>query len=674
MIIQNLQNVLGVACINDLNKKQYNANCGSCTKLTPEAVRMAIKNRNPEYKGVYILPYNTHKRTFGQTEEYKIGQKIYIRVCDEIIEGYIEKVGDVEALAIKTSMSSNSHAALDYFQNTEKKTESSEKTQIELYSEKAYETMIKGDNESFFKVVSGFLEGFSEGFKTIQEDLKNLVNLVDQPIKAIRDMITGVWDTLTGALKFTTGIVAMDWQGMTDVLYELINVFKTHFESLKVSEIAKLLGNILGIFSADKLMDAVLPINDLINLKGPLSKVMSLFKKESLNLVAKLDECFRKISIKSNGLIKIPDNFNLFKNVLDSRIDAACFVGGTLVETETGLKAIETIQKGEKVYSKDMKSGKIELQMVYSTFVSEKKILYIIRLGNERFEATEEHPFWIEGKGWVNAGNIKLQDRMMDKNGYVIPVDSIETVETSGTSVYNLSVNKNHNYFVGSSLILTHNKNCMANPEDLIEKFKLGDKDIDEILKKGKASPESLDEIIKDLRKSDDLKDKDLADKLEKKIKGVSNLGDARYVGRKIDDALYSKLRHKTPNSSIRDMVNENIDQLIGTPDPAIPGKFITGNLDADHIVSMKKITEMDGFDLLTEAQQVQILNNPENFIGLTKTANTSKGSKSFMEWVTYKKENIDINPEFRAKMIEKESALEKILQKQIDDFNNLTN
>jgi hypothetical protein len=105
-----------------------------------------------------------------------------------------------------------------------------------------------------------------------------------------------------------------------------------------------------------------------------------------------------------------------------------------------------------------------------------------------------------------------------------------------------------------------------------------------------------------------------------------------------------------------------------GTPDPAIPGKFITRNLEADHIVSMKKIAEMDGFDLLTEAQQVQILNNPENFIGLTKTANTSKGLKSFMEWVTYKKENIDSNPEFRVKMIEKESVLDKILQKQIDD------
>lgn len=177
---------------------------------------------------------------------------------------------------------------------------------------------------------------------------------------------------------------------------------------------------------------------------------------------------------------------------------------------------------------------------------------------------------------------------------------------------------------------------------------------------------------LEDLAKA--IKNVKAADEAASVAKGTSNLGSARYVERKISDTLYSKLRRKTPNSTIRDVVNENIDELIGTPDPAIPGKLITGNLEADHIVSMKKITKMDGFEKLTEAQQIQILNNPENFIGLTKTANTSKGSKSFMEWVTYKKENIDINPEFRAKMIEKEKELESILQKQIDDLNKLNN
>jgi hypothetical protein len=53
----------------------------------------------------------------------------------------------------------------------------------------------------------------------------------------------------------------------------------------------------------------------------------------------------------------------------------------------------------------------------------------------------------------------------------------------------------------------------------------------------------------------------------------------------------------------------------------------------------------------------------------LSKTANTSKGSKSFSEWTIYKKENIAIDPAFRERMIKKEIELEILLQKQIDQF-----
>ena len=56
--------------------------------------------------------------------------------------------------------------------------------------------------------------------------------------------------------------------------------------------------------------------------------------------------------------------------------------------------------------------------------------------------------------------------------------------------------------------------------------------------------------------------------------------------------------------------------------DPALPGKTITKPLQADHIVSMDKITRMEGFDKLTFEQQLEILNNPENFVGLSVMLN----------------------------------------------------
>ena len=39
--------------------------------------------------------------------------------------------------------------------------------------------------------------------------------------------------------------------------------------------------------------------------------------------------------------------------------------------------------------------------------------------------------------------------------------------------------------------------------------------------------------------------------------------------------------------------------------------------LEADHIVSMKEITDMEGFDLLPREQQIEVLNMDVNFVGL---------------------------------------------------------
>ncbi|TDL77914.1 ribonuclease YeeF family protein [Peribacillus frigoritolerans] len=154
-----------------------------------------------------------------------------------------------------------------------------------------------------------------------------------------------------------------------------------------------------------------------------------------------------------------------------------------------------------------------------------------------------------------------------------------------------------------------------------------------------------------------------------KSVKMKEGVTDKKYAHteRKISDDLYRKLRKKTPTEEIRDMVNKDVE--LPMPDPAIPGKMITTRLEADHIVSMDIISKLNGFDNLSYNQQLEVLNNIENFIGLSKTANTSKGSKSYSEWTIYKKENIEIDPIFREKMMKKEIELEIKLQKQIDEF-----
>ena len=146
-----------------------------------------------------------------------------------------------------------------------------------------------------------------------------------------------------------------------------------------------------------------------------------------------------------------------------------------------------------------------------------------------------------------------------------------------------------------------------------------------------------------------------------------ASVSKARYGESKLSAAEYKKLRDNTPTPNLRMRVNEGISLPMN--DFAIPGNVITKKLEADHIVPMKKIVTMEGFDKLSSEQQLSVLNFEENFIGLSKSANTSKGAKSYSDWTMYKKTNTPINPIFREEMIRKEAILEGKLQSMIDNF-----
>ena len=131
-----------------------------------------------------------------------------------------------------------------------------------------------------------------------------------------------------------------------------------------------------------------------------------------------------------------------------------------------------------------------------------------------------------------------------------------------------------------------------------------------------------------------------------------------------VSPETYARLRSKTPSSAIQKKVNEDV--VLPMDDPALPGLTITKPLHADHIVSMKNITDMDGFAQLSAENQLKVLNNPDNFIGLSETANTSKGSKSYADWLEYKKGGVKVDPAFRERMMQEEIRMQQELQNQI--------
>jgi len=135
-----------------------------------------------------------------------------------------------------------------------------------------------------------------------------------------------------------------------------------------------------------------------------------------------------------------------------------CFIAGTEITMANGdVKNIEDVVVGDEVLTYNEESGENEGGIVGD--LKEHQVESVIRLtlDNENIIiTTQEHPFYINGKGWVKAGEIEVLDTCRKINGEESLISTVEVLEEAHT-VYNLlSVSENHNFFVNG--ILVHNK------------------------------------------------------------------------------------------------------------------------------------------------------------------------------------------------------------------------
>ena len=135
----------------------------------------------------------------------------------------------------------------------------------------------------------------------------------------------------------------------------------------------------------------------------------------------------------------------------------ACFTGETLVHCESGLKRIDTIEVGERVWSFDEEQQCMALSQVTEAFEAQASQLIEVHAGNTIVFATLEHPFMCDGR-WQAAANISQNNSLQAKNGNIPvtltrPVNELEGV----IAVFNLEVEETHTYYVGIDGLLVHN-------------------------------------------------------------------------------------------------------------------------------------------------------------------------------------------------------------------------
>lgn len=173
-----------------------------------------------------------------------------------------------------------------------------------------------------------------------------------------------------------------------------------------------------------------------------------------VTMAAKYGNKIYKKTVKTAYLQEVADVY--------AKSPCNCFAAGTLVHTDKGKVPIEKIKVGDKVLSKDEKTGKIEYKPVVYTFDKLTEELYTIKAGNKKIVTTDNHPFWIKGKGWKTSNQLKIGDQLVTDQNKIVPIDDI-IVEKKNATVYNFTVEDFHTYFVTDLGIWTHNTFCNIN-------------------------------------------------------------------------------------------------------------------------------------------------------------------------------------------------------------------
>ncbi len=130
-----------------------------------------------------------------------------------------------------------------------------------------------------------------------------------------------------------------------------------------------------------------------------------------------------------------------------------CLVAGTPIWTDRGFVAVEKIEIGDLVLSRNAKTGELSYEPVLRTTVREAEPVMTAVTDRGTIRGTGGHTFWISGQGWTKLRDIKPGDYF---HGAAGPSKMLRLKKSGTEKTYNLVVSDVHTYFVGKGLVLSH--------------------------------------------------------------------------------------------------------------------------------------------------------------------------------------------------------------------------
>lgn len=259
----------------------------------------------------------------------------------------------------------------------------------------------------------------------------------------------GLWDDVSGAVKYGYEFGKGLFTGLKDQITDLIDLISSPME------VAKGLVELGKAFYDDP--------------KGTLVKLGELLGQEAVDTITRATQCGAYDLGKVIGsyvspavMLKVAARLGKASGKLADVIKdikklegCASFIAGTLVQTPMGMVPIERITAGDLVLSRHDTRWTDQAQRVDETFGRVAGGYRELVTELETVHLTDEHPLWVQGKGWTAAKDVTEDDVLSSQQGDVLVLANVAIPKS--VRVFNFSVAQTPNYFVGHSGLWAHN-------------------------------------------------------------------------------------------------------------------------------------------------------------------------------------------------------------------------
>jgi hypothetical protein len=139
-------------------------------------------------------------------------------------------------------------------------------------------------------------------------------------------------------------------------------------------------------------------------------------------------------------------------------LGCASFAGDTPVWIGDRSVPIRSLQPGGWVASRNEHSYVDSSRAVTRTFERRVSSYHEVETERSRFAVTEEHPLWVQGRGWTPVREIEVGAPIATIDGDTLVLANRRV--DAALQVFNLSVANDESYFVGDEQVWAHNATC----------------------------------------------------------------------------------------------------------------------------------------------------------------------------------------------------------------------